>query len=147
MVNQKFATAVHILTNLAYSQCPKLNPKQSGKLNNSDVIAESVNTNPVVIRRIIKYLTAAGLVKTTRGKNGGIQLSKSPNDITLKDIYAALPESKSVNPRTKSPYKKCPVSCSMFDIMTEISIETEQAKMNFLATKKLSGVLEKIEKD
>ena len=89
MVNQKFATAVHILTNLAYSQCPKANPKQSGKLNNSDVIAESVNTNPVVIRRLIKYLTVAGLVKTTRGKAGGIQLSKDPRDITLKDIFCA----------------------------------------------------------
>jgi DNA-binding IscR family transcriptional regulator len=148
MVNQKFATAVHILTNLAYSQLIKSKSSENpvNKLNNSDRIAASVNTNPVVIRRLIKYLTTAGLVKTSRGKTGGIELSKDPHDITLKDIYVALPESKSVSPRQRTPYKKCPVSCSMFNIMSEISIETERAKINFLATKKLSDLIEKIEK-
>lgn len=139
MVNQKFATAVHILTNLAYSS------KQSGrKINNSDQLAESVNTNPVVIRRLIKYLTVAGLVRTTRGKTGGIQLAKDPSQISLKDIYTALPERKTVNPRTKPAYKKCAVSCSMFNIMSEISDETERAKLNFLGSKKLSDLVEKI---
>ena len=141
MVNQKFATAVHILTSLAYST------KLSGcKINNSDQLAESVNTNPVVIRRLIKYLTVAGLVKTTRGKTGGIQLAKDPAQISLKDIYTALPERKSVNPRTKPAYKKCAVSCSMFDVMSEISDQTEKVKLNFLATQKLSDLVDRISK-
>ena len=142
MVNQKFATAVHILANLAYSS--KFN---NGKINNSDQLAESVNTNPVVIRRLIKYLTMAGLVKTTRGKTGGIFLAKDPSNITLKDIFTALPVSKTVSPRTKSPFKKCPVSCSMFNIMTDISNSTEQAKLKFLETQNLSDLVEKISKN
>lgn len=141
MVNQKFATAVHILTSLAYSA------KLSGcYINNSDQLAESVNTNPVVIRRLIKYLTGAGLVKTTRGKTGGIQLAKDPAQITLKDIYSALPERKTVIPRNKPAFKKCVVSCAMFDVMSEISEETEKAKLNFLGTQKLSDLVEKISK-
>lgn len=142
MVNQKFATAVHILTSLAYTA------KQSGsKINNSDQLAESVNTNPVVIRRLIKYLTLAGLVKTTRGKTGGIQLAKEPSQISLKDIYSALPVRKTVNPRTKPAYKKCAVSCSMFNVMSEISDGTENAKLNFLGTQKLSDLVDKISKN
>lgn len=141
MVNQKFATAVHILTSLAYSTM--LN---GCKINNSDQLAESVNTNPVVIRRLIKYLTEAGLVRTIRGKTGGIQLAKDPAQISLKDIYKALPVRKTVNPRTKPAYKKCAVSCSMFDVMSEISDETEKAKLNFLETQKLSDLVHRISK-
>lgn len=146
MVNQKFATAVHILTNLAYSSTVA-NKQPPCKINNSDQLAESVNTNPVVIRRLIKFLTTAGLVKTTRGKTGGIQLAKDPAQISLKDIYVALPERKSVNLRTKPAFKKCPVSCSMFSIMSEISDETEKAKLNFLATQKLSDLVDRISKN
>lgn len=54
-----------------------------------DFIAGSVNTNPVVIRRIMGMLKKAGLVDVRPGV-GGAFLLKMPEEITLLDIYRAV---------------------------------------------------------
>lgn len=54
-----------------------------------DFIAGSVNTNPVIIRRITGMLKKAGLVDVRPGV-GGATLLKDPAQITLLDIYRAV---------------------------------------------------------
>lgn len=54
-----------------------------------DYIAGSVNTNPVVIRRIMGMLKKAGLVDVRPGV-GGAFLLKASEEITLLDIYRAV---------------------------------------------------------
>ena len=137
MVNQQFATAVHVLTALAFH-------KKS--LMSSEALALSVNTNPVVIRRLLSQLTKAQLVSTTRGKSGGVKLAKEPQTITLKDVYVALSPSDPMAPRDKAAVKECPVSCSMFSIMTHISEGTQKATMKYLESQKLSDLIKKIQK-
>ncbi len=137
MVNQQFATAVHVLTALAFNRKTLLS---------SDTLALSVNTNPVVIRRLLSQLTKSALVTTTRGKAGGVQLSKEPQQITLKDIYLALSPADPMAPRDKSPHKDCPVSCSMHSIMTHISNGTQKATLKYLESQKLSDLIKKIHK-
>lgn len=137
MVNQQFATAVHILASLGFN---------NKKLMNSEMLAVSVSTNPVVIRRLLTLLTRAELVKTLRGKAGGVQLAKQPFKITLKDVYLAVNVAESISPRTKNPTKECPVSCSMHAIMTEISAGTQNSILKYLDSKKLSDLIKKIPK-
>lgn len=137
MVNQQFATAVHVLTALAFNK---------KNLMSSDALALSVNTNPVVIRRLLSMLTKASLVATTRGKSGGVKLSKEPTQITLKDVYVALSPTDPLAPREKSPHKECPVSCSMYAIMTTVSEGTQKATMKYLESQKLSDLIKKISK-
>ena len=137
MVNQQFATAVHVLTALAFH-------KKS--LMSSEVLAQSVNTNPVVIRRLLSQLTKAHLVSTTRGKAGGVKLAQEPYAITLKDVYLALSPSDPMAPRDKAAMKECPVSCSMFSIMTHVSEGTQKATMKYLESQKLSDLIKKIQK-
>lgn len=137
MVNQQFATAVHILTVLAFHQNQRLR---------SDQIALSVNTNPVVIRRLLSLLTKAQLVETSRGKTGGVKLAKEPQQINLKDIYLSLSPMELLAPRTQSPHKECPVSCSMFDIMSDVSKGSLNATLKYLESKKLSDIMKKIPK-
>ena len=55
----------------------------------SEFIAGSVNTNPVVVRRILGLLRKAGLVRTSLGR-GGAELLKRPEDITLLEVYRAV---------------------------------------------------------
>ena len=52
-------------------------------------MAESVNTNPVVIRKIMSYLKQAGFVYVNRGP-GGAGLLKDLHEITLLDVYHAV---------------------------------------------------------
>lgn len=137
MVNQQFATAVHVLTALA---CNKK------ELMNSDSLATSVNTNPVVIRRLLSQLTKAKLVTTTRGKSGGVKLAKEPGSINLRDIYLALLPTESIAPRTKTPHKDCAVSCAMHSIMTNVADGTQKAMLKYLETQKLSDLSKKVTK-
>ncbi|MFZ1701010.1 MAG: Rrf2 family transcriptional regulator, partial [Pyrinomonadaceae bacterium] len=69
--------AVHILTMLA---------KAGDENVKSECIAGSVNTNPVVIRRILGQLNTAGLVASQTGAFGGTRLAKLPGDISLCEI-------------------------------------------------------------
>lgn len=53
-------------------------------------IAESRNCSIKYLEQIFKLLKKAGLLKSVRGKDGGYQLIKSPNNITAKDIIIAV---------------------------------------------------------
>lgn len=78
-ISTRFSMAVHTLSLIAVSsnECT------------GDFIAGSVNTNPVVIRRIMGMLKKAGLVEVRPGV-GGASLLKAPEAITLLDIYRAV---------------------------------------------------------
>jgi DNA-binding IscR family transcriptional regulator len=62
MVNSKLTVGVHILALLAMMGETQLTSEQ---------IAGSVNTNPVVIRRLLGLLRTAGYVESTSGPGGG----------------------------------------------------------------------------
>ncbi|SBO16298.1 Rrf2 family transcriptional regulator [Carnobacterium divergens] len=79
-ISTKFPVAVHVLSILSLNRQATIY---------SDYIAASVNTNPVVIRRIVGLLKKAGLVDSAPGM-GGITLLKEPQEITLYDIYNAV---------------------------------------------------------
>lgn len=78
-LSSRFSIAVHILSLISVNeaQCT------------GDFIARSVNTNPVIIRKIIGMLKRSGLVEVRSGV-GGTLLQKDANDITLLDIYRAV---------------------------------------------------------
>ena len=79
-VSTRFSMGVHILAMLEV--CKEMPCT-------SEFIAGSVNTNAVVIRRILGMLKKAGLVKTTLGRKGA-ELLKRPEEITLLDVYRAV---------------------------------------------------------
>src|SRR5215212_5894296 len=81
--NSRLATAIHVAGMLPFAEQMPLT---------SEAIANSCNTNPVVIRRIIGFLTRHGLVTVKMGTGGGARLTKNPNEIKLAEIYAALDE-------------------------------------------------------
>ena len=79
--NTRFMTGIHALVLLAI---------EPDRLATSDTIAEELNTNPVVVRRLFSHLRQAGLVTSQKGPNGGTRLAKPAKQITLADIYQAL---------------------------------------------------------
>lgn len=55
----------------------------------SEMLAQTVNTNAVVIRRLLLDLKAAGLIETWRGPGGGAKLARGADEITLAQIFQA----------------------------------------------------------
>lgn len=80
-ISSRFTIAIHVLVCIEqlHGAC-----KITG-----DLLASSVNVNPVVIRRLLQQLKSAGLVQVVRG-SGGAALAKPPQQITLLDVYRAV---------------------------------------------------------
>ncbi len=79
-ISSRFTVAIHILAALEIG---------NEKVCTSEVIATSIQNNPVVVRRIIGMLKKSGLVDVNIGC-GGAYLLKPVEDITLFDIYKAV---------------------------------------------------------
>lgn len=116
--NSRLAVAAHIVSVLA-SQCDRFVP--------SHAIAGSVNTNPVVIRRILAALTRAGIVTSEQGKSGGSKLVKCPEDINLWDLSVALGEERlfAIHKNPNNP--KCRISCHMKETLGKAFAQAEKA--------------------
>lgn len=78
-ISSRFTIAVHMIS-LIHVRTDHLTSEQ---------IADSVNTNPVIIRQISSLLKKAGLIGVKRG-SGGAYLLKDPSEISLFDIYQAV---------------------------------------------------------
>lgn len=109
--NSKFAVAVHALSMLAVEQDER---------HTSRDIAESVATNPVVIRRLLAQLTRAGLVESTHGAKGGFRLAKPAGKVSLHDIYKAVEDCGSLFALREKSNAKCPLACRMKEILEDV---------------------------
>ncbi|MDH6266984.1 Rrf2 family protein [Rhizobium sp. SG_E_25_P2] len=99
-MNTRFAVATHILVVLH---------GQDGKPVSSDVIAQSVNTHPALIRRILTQLARAGLTESQLGAGGGALLARPSPSITLRDVYDAVDEDGDLLGIHPGPNPNCPV--------------------------------------
>ena len=133
--NSRFAVAVHAAAVLACYQDSYVT---------SDQIASSVNTNPVVVRRIISALTKAGIVESHIGKSGGSRLAKKPNRVTLLDIYQAVERQGLFALHQKPENKKCAVSCCMKQILSRVFESAEKSVEASFAKTTLADVIKPI---
>jgi Rrf2 family protein len=135
VVNQQFTFAVHIMTALAFS------PEE---VIGSQTLAASVNTNPVVVRRLLLALRKAGLIETFTGKHGGARLRKKPNRVSLVDIYDAVESRPVILINERKALKQCHVSCNMKSIMTGLAESAEQAVRKHLRGITLAQLVRKV---
>ena len=71
----------------------------------SEALAKAMDTNPVVIRRVMAGLRDRGYVRSGKGHGGGWTLACDLSDVTLRDVYTALgcPSLLAVGNRTEAP--------------------------------------------
>jgi len=121
-ISSRFSVAVHVITLLAVTP--------AGELLTSDRMAGSVNTNPVVIRRILGQLKRAGMVEV-RAAAGGTYLRRPAAEITLLDVYRAVEvvEANLFSIHDK-PNPKCPVGrniqAALDDTLRRAQVALEQ---------------------
>lgn len=82
-----------------------LHLSEQGEPTTSETLAQVIQTNPVVIRRIMAGLRERGYVRSEKGHGGGWTLACDPSKLTLRDVYKALgePSLLSIGTRTRSP--------------------------------------------
>ncbi|CAK20587.1 Rrf2 family transcriptional regulator [Listeria welshimeri] len=115
-ISTRFSVAVHILTLI------DMNKERSIT---SDTIAASVNTNPVVIRRIMSKLKKAGLIQSSPGISG-TYLLKNATEITLYDIYQAVEVTDNLFDIHKNPNPNCEVGANIQETLDTVFIHAQQ---------------------
>jgi Rrf2 family protein len=133
--NSRFAVAVHVLTLMAWSGEEPLKSEQ---------VAESVNTNPVVIRRMLCELAEAGLVVSQTGSLGGSRLASDPAKTTLLDIHQALECSGVFSLHRQPPSRDCPVGVNIETVLGDVLLEVDAAVEAVLAKITISDVVQRL---
>ncbi|WP_139998879.1 Rrf2 family transcriptional regulator [Paenibacillus paridis] len=120
--NSHFTVALHILSRI-YLDKDKNQPFVSSAL-----IARSVNSHAVFIRRILGALNRAGLVSVRRGGvNGGWSLAKSADLVTLLDVYEAVEEKPLKELHYSAPNYACPIGRGIQPALTHYYESAEAA--------------------
>ena len=134
--NSQFSMAVHVLAMLA----------KSGDDNvKSECIAGSVNTNAVVIRRLLGQLNQANLVTSQTGASGGTRLAKSPAEISLCEIYKAVSCGEVFALHAKAPNQDCPIGKNIEAVLCNLQKEIEQSVGEKLKQFTLARVMDMVE--
>jgi Rrf2 family protein len=127
--------AVHVLMVLAY---------KDGDRVTSARLARSVNTNPVIIRRLLLALQRARLVETRKGAGLGSRLGRAPAEINLADVYKAVEaEEAFAMPRGK-PNQDCPVGQCIKSVLERVFRSAEGSLLKDLRERTLEGILEMV---
>ena len=131
-ISSRFTVGVHALLCIAYFKDEKVT---------SNFIAASVNVNPVVIRRTLGQLKAAGLVTVEAGV-GGASLARAPEDITLLDVFDAVEAAPGeLFSFHDDPNPACPVGSSIHLVLDDKLSSAQNALRADLAKTTLSDLL------
>lgn len=86
----------------------------------SDFLAASIGTNPVIIRKILTQLQAAGLIAVARG-TGGITPTRELACISFYDVYQAIEpvEEGSLFRFHQHPSPTCPVGRNIHALLDD----------------------------
>ncbi|MGG3456201.1 Rrf2 family transcriptional regulator [Paenibacillus rhizolycopersici] len=136
IISSRFSVAIHILSLLEINK---------DGISTSEYISGSVNTNPVVIRRIMGMLNKAGLVEVRTGVAGS-KLSRPLDQITLLDVYRAVHvvEEDGLFAVHDHPNPDCPVGKNIQSTIEPIFSLAQKAMENTLAAVTLKDVVNDI---
>lgn len=109
------------------------------------MLAASVNTNPVIIRRLLLALQAADLVETRKGPGLGSRLSRPPAQINLAEVFRAVECDESFAMPRRSPNDACPVGQCIRGALEEVFASARAALERDLARTTLASVLRRVE--
>ena len=111
-ISSRFTIALHIFT------CVETF-KDDCKVT-SDFLASSINTNPVIIRKILSQLKNAGLITVARG-TGGITPTSPISEITFYDVYQAIEpvENGDLFHFHEAPNPECPVGRNIHSLLDD----------------------------
>lgn len=126
-ISSRFTIALHIFTCVDTF-------KDDYKIT-SEFLAGSINTNPVIIRKILTQLKNAGLITVARG-TGGILPTRPLKEISFYDVYQAIEpvENGDLFNFHSSPNPQCPVGKNIHALLDDklkaiqLAMENEMKK-------------------
>jgi DNA-binding IscR family transcriptional regulator len=120
MRDSRLSGALHVLLHMAEQRSAEHSSAVT-----SDVLAKAMQTNPVVIRRMMSGLRELGYVTSEKGHGGGWKLNCDLAAVTLRDIYDALgrPSLLAIGNRNETP--ECLVEQAVNHALDSAFLEAE----------------------
>lgn len=134
-LSSRSAIAIHALAMLAH--------RHGGSLTSAE-IADSLESNPVLVRRVLGRLRDADLVWSTEGRGGGWSLARAARDITLHDAYAAVEEGQIFSRHTHPPSLACEIGRNIGHLLDVEFRSAERALEERLGRTTIAGLLRQI---
>lgn len=134
-LSSRSAVAIHALVMLAN--------RRGGSLTSAE-IADSLDSNPVLVRRILGLLRDADLVWATEGRGGGWSLARAPRDITLYDAYAAVEEGQVFSRHPHPPSAACEIGRTIGDLLDVEFQDAERALEARLRRTTIASLLHRV---
>lgn len=138
-ISSRFTIAVHIFA------C--IDTFEKERKITSDFLSGSVNVNPVIIRKLLSQLKAAGLVNVQRG-SGGTSIAKPLEDITFLDIYNAVEciDNGELFHFHEHSNQECPVGRNIHKILDDKLQQVQEAMEREMKKITLSDVIRDTQK-
>ncbi|WHY65100.1 Rrf2 family transcriptional regulator [Neobacillus sp. SuZ13] len=135
-ISSRFSVGIHILALI------ELNKEGTSS---SEFLADSVNTNPTLIRKIMGMLKKAGLIVVQPGI-AGAKLAKEPSYITLLDVYKAVDvvHEKELFSVHENSHPNCPVGRNIQDSITPILSAAQLAMEKVLGNVTIEDIVKDI---
>lgn len=130
--NGRLSLALHTLGHMAV---------EPERVRTSADIAAHAGTHPVVVRRVLGRLRRAGLLKSEKGHAGGWRLARSPDSITLADVYLALGESLFAK-GDESDASACAVEHALHSRVSNLMEDIERSLVERLAATTIAEIRE-----
>lgn len=133
-ISSRFTIAIHMLTCMETF-------KGEYKVT-SELLASSINVNPVIIRRILSQLKDAGLIEVKRG-TGGAAPAKPLEEINFLDVYRAVEciEENNLFHFHENPNVNCPVGKNIHNILDGRLLQVQEAMERELQAITLADVM------
>ena len=125
--------AVHVLAILAYKEGDRVT---------SASLAGSINTHPVIVRRLLQSLKTARLVDTCKGAGAGSRLSRAPSRINMAEIYRSVEDCESFATPSQKPSAICPVGNHILAALAKVFASAQNAMEKDLEKTTLADVID-----
>ena len=134
-MDTRFSSAIHILIMIAGSEQPLT----------SELLANSVGTNPSYIRKVTGLLKKKGILDSRQGIHG-FSLLIPPEELSLYLVYQAISESEEVHvfDLHQNPNDECIVGRHIRPVLTETFREIEKQAEQQLRRTTLADCMDKM---
>lgn len=133
-VSTRFSDSIHILAFIEIYQEKKLS---------SELIANSIETSPVVVRRLMSTLRGAGLIATKKG-TAEPKLAKESKQITLLDVYLAVEKDRQLFTLDTNTNPECIVGGNIQKVLGAYYEDAQMAALRKFNNVSLQDIIESI---
>jgi DNA-binding IscR family transcriptional regulator len=136
--NSRLTTAVHVLCWL------ELAARRGYPSLTSERVADSLASNPALVRKALGPLRRAGLVASGHGPGAGWSLARPAAGIRLDEVYGALGDDPSFALHPHEPNQECPVGFGIRPVLGELYADADAAVRRTLARHTVADVLDQL---